>query len=413
MKKALISIILIITISAGIFFSAGSYVSADTLRTVDSIEVDGSQVSFYAEYGYYDTIQVQYTYLEDEVLITRVDNYPVNNNSTRISDQWNQYIFTIDDRALSFIIRRAMNDSVVQQFNDNEYIESEQTRVENAQMSVHQVVINEDLITKNPVYSESGQLYEFWIHFNAEDSEGNIIPIDQIVKATYTYEVVAKNWGQFYTRDSVTIDIDPYIEYDAPLFSPVFPFVTHPWVEEQIKPSDEEGFTWMIDLGTYRASSKFRFVSDVNIDQTQLIRIEYYSEGEFIATDDIIDEPYDMEDIRYDGFFSDIQDILVKINDALGSLGDTMRIIIYVIVAILAIILLLLVFKAINLVIMLFKLVATLFKYAALVLKYAAMAGYKIAKFIMWDSTILTIKFIFYLFIPKKSRKERVLYHDF
>lgn len=423
MKKALITILMIMTLSAGIFFSAFSHVSADTLTPIDTIEVNGREVSFYTPYAYYDSVQVQYTYLENDVLITRVENYNAVNNATRISDQFNWYKFTIDDRALSFIIKKAMDGTVVVDFAYNEYIYSEDTRIQYADMSVHQVVINEDLITKNPVYSESGQLYEFWIHFNIEDGEENTIPIDRIVKATYTYDVVFKNFGQFYTRDTKIVEIDPYVYHDTPTINPVFPYFTYPWIEEQIKSSDEDGFTWMIDLGTYRASSKIKLIGDVNIDQTQLMMIEYYSEGEYIATDDIVDDPYDMEDIRYDGVLSDIQGILVKINDALGSLGDTMRIIIYVVVAILLIIILLTVFKAINLVLAILKLLGNTVLYIGksliwflkaliLVLKYAAYFAYRVAKFIAIDSTILTIKFIYYLIIPKDKRKEQVLYHD-
>lgn len=387
MKKALITILLIMTLSAGIYFSAFSHVqvSADELTPIDTLEVSGDSVEFHAEYGYYDVVQVQYTYLKGDILISRLDNIETSNQATRISDNWNLYRFTLPENALSFVIKNAMDGLRVDTLTNNEYILSEETRVVNADMSVRQLVINDDLIVKRPVWSDYGQNYEFTIHFNIDDPEGNEIPIDRIVSATYNYDVIYTSFG-LDTIESKEVTIDEYTYYEAPSFNTMFPFIVNDWFTENIGESDEEGYTWAIDLGTYRASTPIRFLTDVTIDGTQMIHIEYWSEGSFIATDEIIDDEYDSDDIEYQGWQYEIEQALAKV-------GKIIRIIIYVIAGILVILLLLIIFKLFSLIDKVYKLIKYVFKFIFI----------RIPKGI-----VVILKF---MFIPRKRRKERRSYH--
>jgi hypothetical protein len=388
MKKALITIIMIMTLSAGILFSAGSHVSADELTSIDSITVNDNQATFYAEYRNYDAIQVQYTYIENDILITRLSNISVDNIASRVVDGWYLYQFELPSNALSFIIRQGMDGLIIDQFTNNEYILSQDTRVQNADMSIKQIVINEDLITKKPVWSDWGQLYEFVIHFNIEDENGDQIPIDRIASVTYEYDVVNKELFNT-TRTPMTIEIDESTYNQGASFIPVFPYYVNDWITNNIYESEQDGYTWSVNLGQYRASSSLEFLSDVNIDQTQMLHIEYYSEGTYISTDEIVDDPYDQEDIVYTTFFEQIKNLI-------NNLGDSLQIIMYIAIAIVILLVISLVLKIFG-----------LLKFSAKVISKTIKLLYRVAKFIVWDSTKHTVKLIWLLIVPREKRKER------
>lgn len=342
MKKALITILMIMTLSAGILFSAGNHISAEELVPIDSITVDGEQAKFYAEYRYYDAVQIQYTYSENDILITKLANISANNVAKRVIDGWYLYEFEIPSNTLSFIIRQGMDGLVVDNFSNNEYILSQDTRVQNADMSIKQVVINEDLITKHAVWSDWGALYEFVIHFNIEDENGDQIPIDRIASVTYEYDVVKK---EFFNTDRtpMEIKIDESTYNQGASFIPFFPYYINDWVTDNIYESEEDGYTWSVNLGQHRVFSPLPLISDVNIDQTHMIHIEYYSEGNYISTDEIVDDPYDQEDIVYNTLFDNIKNLF-------NSLGDSLRIIMYVVIGIAVLLGIGLVFKVIGLI---------------------------------------------------------------
>jgi hypothetical protein len=388
MKKALITIIMIMTLSAGILFSAGNHISANELTSIDSITVNDNQATFYAEYRNYDAIQVQYTYIENDILITKLSNISIDNIASRVIDGWYLYQFELPSNALSFIIRQGMDGLVIDQFTNNEYIFSQDTRVQNADMSIKQIVINEDLITKKPVWSDWGQLYEFVIHFNIEDENGDQIPIDRIASVTYEYDVVNKELFNT-TRTPMTIEIDESTYNQGANFIPVFPYYVNDWITNNIYESEQDGYTWSVNLGQYRASSSLEFLSDVNIDQTQMIHIEYYSEGTYISTDEIVDDPYDQEDIVYTTFFEQIKDLI-------NNLGDSLQIIMYIAIAIVGLLVISLVLKIFGLLKFIGKLISKTIKLL-----------YRVAKFIVWDSTKHTVKLIWLLIVPREKRKER------
>lgn len=385
MKKALITIIITFLLSAGIIFSADNFkVSANqTTWSLDSVSTEDNLGSFATVYDSYDMVQIQFTYDAHGVLVSKLANVSVENIATRISDGLNVYQFELPEGALSFIIKQGMDGLVIHEFTNNEYILSEGTRVQNAEMSVAQLIINEDLIVKKPVYSNHGQLYQFDIHFNAEDEEGNKINIDRIISVTYMYDVIIKNLPLSPTIQHKEIEISERVYHEPPLIQSTFPLILFPWVEEQIKPSDKEGYDWMIDLGQYRAASNIKFLHDVSIDQTQMIRIQYWTEGNPVIMDDdqILDDPYDQEDIVYQGFFDNV-------SNWLSTLNNNLTMVLYILVAIIGLIFISLLIKLVGATWGVIKLIS---KVVITIIKIPS----------------YLYKFLLFLFVPSDKRKRK------
>jgi hypothetical protein len=241
------------------------------------------------------------------------------------------------------------------------------------------------LITREYVYSQLGASYNFNIHFNLEDNDGNRIPIDRIVRVSYAFDVVKTElWGLITQRtpEQVTIEETTY----QPL--QLYPYFDFPRVRANIEESDENGFDWTVDLGTYSAAGK---LGSIKLDQTQMLTIEYFYEGEFFEEDDVVDIPYDQEDIV------DVNpDWVNSIKDWIAKLNNTFMMVVIGLGAILVMLVLMFITKLFTVVKFIFTVIYKVLYYSLLLIK-----------FIMVDIPRYIIKFIIFMIVPSDKRKEQ------
>jgi hypothetical protein len=386
MKKALITILLIITLSAGIFFSADNFtVSAAEPNEILSISVSDRRVIFPTLYEGYEYVHIEYTYFMDDKLVSRIKNIPVSNQAISI-EGYTLYQFYLPTEAISFKILRGIDGTITNEFTgDTIHLESESSSFDNVELRIKQIVINEDLITREYVYSQLGASYNFNIHFNLEDNDGNRIPIDRIVRVSYAFDVVKTElWGLITQRtpEQVTIEETTY----QPL--QLYPYFDFPRVRANIEESDENGFDWTVDLGTYSAAGK---LGSIKLDQTQMLTIEYFYEGEFFEEDDVVDIPYDQEDIV------DVNpDWVDSIKDWIAKLNNTFMMVVIGLGAILVMLVLMFITKLFTVVKFIFTVIYKVLYYSLLLIK-----------FIMVDIPRYIIKFIIFMIVPADKRKEQ------
>jgi len=401
MKKALITTLLIILLSAGIIFSAGNFnVSAEETQDhiyIESLDVSGYDVFFEVENADIKEVIIEYSYYEDDLLLSKLKRFDVVKVAINTSSGLSKYHFIKPSEALSFKIWRIANDSTLRSTMNGEFIYSELTALSEVKARVKQIIVDNDLITKEEIYSSSiaARNFKFVMHFDLVDEEGETVPIDNIIRLSVRYNVIQT--GIVGNTESVSKVIEQTTFYPGTSF----PFLIPERVTQNISHSFDEDYTWMIELGTYTSGPHIPIISpgNVTIDKTQLLTIDYMYDGVFYEDQVVIDEPYDKDDVIhvYPGTTDPYESIWVRLLDLVNNLDNIFSVILIVVGGLVGIFVLSLITKAFNIVKFIFKIAIGLVNFVL-----------KIIKYIMVDIPGYLTKFILFLIVPKDRRKEHI-----
>ncbi|MDD4069834.1 MAG: hypothetical protein PHF05_05215, partial [Candidatus Izemoplasmatales bacterium] len=353
--------------------------------------VSGSDVFFETEDSYTSKIIIEYSYLQDNILFSKLDRISVQKDSIDPNTNLSKYHFKKPSNSLSFKIWRIISEDNIRSTANGEYILSEENALSNVEVRVKQIIVDNDLITKERQYTDNIALkvYKFVMHFDLIDEEGNPIDIDRIVRLNVKFDVIQT--GAFLKAKTYTYNFE--IEETTFIPTAYFPYFINESVVRNIDSSFDENYTWMVTLGTFQSGANIPVIApgDVNIDKTQLLTIDYVFDGIFYEEQIVIDEPYDKDDVInvIPGTTDPVTNLWEKINELFGSLDSAIEIIIAIAIGLAVIVVISLVFKVFNLA------------------KGLIITSYKIIKFIVIGIPKGIIKFFMFLLVPKSDRKER------
>ncbi|MFA7097608.1 MAG: hypothetical protein WC383_14160, partial [Gammaproteobacteria bacterium] len=173
MKKALTSIIIAIIVSAGILFSADmNTVSASTIPL--TYELDKTNTQGYITISEENLVKaiVEYTFYSNGILMSKLESIDLVFESCEIGSDRNNYSFILPEEALSFKVWRVIDDldQIKSLDGDHEFISEVGTGINDVETRIKTLYINDDLITKEPGYSETAEVWIFKMHFNVEDA---------------------------------------------------------------------------------------------------------------------------------------------------------------------------------------------------------------------------------------------------
>ena len=394
MKKALTSIIIAIIVSAGILFSADmNTVSASTIPL--TYELDKTNTQGYITISEENLVKaiVEYTFYSNGILMSKLESIDLVFESCEIGSDRNNYSFILPEEALSFKVWRVIDDldQIKSLDGDHEFISEVGTGINDVETRIKTLYINDDLITKEPGYSETAEVWIFKMHFNVEDAEGNIIPIDRIHSLEVEYNVVK---SMFFGLWSDVQAVSKVIEATEERNSMYWPFITPQTVINHIQRSyaNDGNFDWMVDLGSHSVPRLTG--SDVTIDQTSIIKISYYYQDVFYEDQVVIDEPYDEEDVV--PVIPGTTNPILSIGEWFASMGQTLKFIMIGIVVIIIVLVMSLAIKTIG------------FIKGAITITYKFILFiFKLLKFIFIGIPKAIINFIVFLIVPKNTRKEQ------
>jgi hypothetical protein len=393
MKKALITTFIAIVLSAGIFFSAGNLnVSASETENhiyIESLQVSGTDIFFEVETTDVDKVILEYSYYKETILFSRLVRLNVQKVSINTTTGLSKYHFSKPNNALSMKIWRIANDSTIRSTVNGEYIYSEATALSQVQARVKQIIVDNDLITKERIYSDSlaAKNYRFVMHFDLVDEEGVPIDIDRIIRLGAKFNVIQTGLISSTTTKNLIIEETTFYPQSY------FPFFVPERITQNIDQSFDTNYTWMVDLGSFTAGPHIPFIApaDITLEKTQLLTIDYVFEGVFYNDQVVIDEPYDSEDIIdvIPGTTDPATGLWDRLDELFGNLENSIKTIIIIVVGLGVILVLSLLFKT-------FSLVKNIF-----------IGLWKIIKFIVIEIPKALVSFIKFLFIPRSNRKER------
>jgi hypothetical protein len=393
MKKALITTFIAILLSAGIFFSAGNLnVSASETENhiyIESLQVSGTDIFFEVETTDVDKVILEYSYYKETILFSRLVRLNVQKVSINTTTGLSKYHFSKPNNALSMKIWRIANDSTIRSTVNGEYIYSEATALSQVQARVKQIIVDNDLITKERIYSDSlaAKNYRFVMHFDLVDEEGVPIDIDRIIRLGAKFNVIQTGLISSTTTKNLIIEETTFYPQSY------FPFFVPERITQNIDQSFDTNYTWMVDLGSFTAGPHIPFIApaDITLEKTQLLTIDYVFEGVFYNDQVVIDEPYDSEDIIdvIPGTTDPATGLWDRLDELFGNLENSIKTIIIIVVGLGVILVLSLLFKT-------FSLVKNIF-----------IGLWKIIKFIVIEIPKALVSFIKFLFIPRSNRKER------
>ncbi|XMB71448.1 hypothetical protein RJI07_04845 [Mycoplasmatota bacterium WC30] len=399
MKKTLITILLTILMSAGIFFSAGSVsVSAAVLPLGYEVDKENTTGTFTTDFDNIELAIIEYTYYSNEILMSELIEVDLVPESCEIGTDNILYSFVLPEEALSFKIWRVVTDSdLIKSLSGSfEYINSPETSVSAVETRIRKIYINDDLITKEYAPISYGGIlshsYTFKMHFNVEDKLGNKVPIDRIHSLNVEYDVITT---VLLIEDINHVEKNIVATEDRNMS--VWPFIIPASVHTYINESIDSNYDWMVELANLADADGPLPTNTVSIDQTSILTISYYYEGVFFEEIDVVDEPYDSGDIIdvIPGTTTPLPgwlDLLSNIDD----MAKWIQIVIYVGIGIFVILL-------ITLVLRIFSIIQFIGKGLILVFKAAG----KIVKFIVIEIPKGIMKFIIFLVVPSERRKER------
>ncbi len=400
MKKALITILLMITMSAGIIFSADIVLSAESIPLTYEVTKDDDRGSILVNFDNLKTAILEYTFYSNDILMSRLDTVNLILEGSEIGTDRTWYSFSLPSETLSFKVWRVVDseDQIKSLDGDHEYVHGEGTSISDVETRLKTLYILDDLITKEAVYSETAEVWKFNMHFNVIDSEGNQVPIDKIHSLKVEYNVIKSMFfGAWKTNQAITKEIIATETRNAMIWPYIIPQSVINNIQESYHNANDntignEDYDWMVNLGTFSVSRLTG--SDVALDKTSVLSISYYYEGVFFEDQVVVDEPYDDEDII--PVIPGTTDPLVSISEWFTDLGSKIQFILMGIVVIIALVFISLVFKGLaavkTVIVMLYKLIAFFVK---------AMS------FILLGIPKWIINTIVFLVIPRTKRKEQ------
>jgi len=394
MKKALITLLLTIIMSAGIIFSADlTQAKAATIPYVYELDTQENRGIIKINNDSLKNAIVEYTFYSNDILFSKLENFNLVYELCEIGTDKHHYSFSLPEGTLSFKVWRVVtNDKTILSLSgDNELNIQEGTGIEDVETRIKTLIINDDLVTKEPVYSGLAGIanFAFKMHFNVEDAEGNNVPIDHIYSLEVEFNVIKTTFWVITTEQFQSKLIKPTEQRNYFMW----PFLYSDTIVNSIEPSNDSQnrFDWMFDLGTYSISVVPG--ASITVDDTTVIKISYFYNGVFYNDIDVIDEPYDSDDVIT--VKPGTTDPITSIIDWIAQVGSTLKFILIAVVALIALVVISLVFKTFSFIKSLlvggYKLIILLFK---------------LIKYIIFGIPKAIINFVVFLFIPKAQRKE-------
>lgn len=403
MKKTLITILLAIIMSVGAFASA-DIVSAEEASVIplgySLIKRTDDVLEFTVSMENLEEAIIEYSFYSNNVLMSKLLQVDITHELCVLGTDENVFAMTLPEEALSVIVWRVItsDDEIKSLSGSFEYTESPETAIPAVETRVKQIYVENKLVTReqNAVVSGVGLVsgYTFRMHFDLNDEFEEPIPIDYIYSVSVEYDVVTSYfWGVFpgfTSHESFELVSGETRNMDG------WPFLRPYTVYESIEESFDNGYDWLITLGTYESDTLNTKI--VQIDNVELLTISYFYDGVFYDRETVIDEPYDSDDVIdvLPGTIDPVTSLLDQLTNMFETLSTTVRIIL----AVLGFILLILAFIFIK---GLFTTLIGIGKGIIWVLK----AFYNLLKFLVYVIPKTIIKGIVFLFIPQTKRKER------
>lgn len=407
MKKALVLLLISITMFlAGILHPAGTSVSAEVVITqpvISAVTKTSSGGTFFINAADVKSVIVEYVFESNGTVFSKLGTLDATLISQNLTTSTYQYRFTLPAGATSFKIWRIISqDDHIRSVTGSNLHGS----LEDVQVRLKTIYVKEDLITREKIGARdmATGYAKFTMHFNLEDDLGDPIPIDRIHSIDVEYVVISTTFGiVIKNEESKTIVAT---ESRNQVVIPVWPHIIPASVTQHIKFSTVAGYRWQVNLGTFTYTM---FFGDVTLDKTQLMEIDYYYDGYFFQDQEIIDEPYDWEDIvdivpeTPEGIFYDIIAWIMDNPWTAISIG-------------VGIILLSLVAKALSILGVVFQVLKEVLRFVFLIIKYIILAIWwilrKIATVLWWILKLLLIgipkgiiKFIWIMLVPADKRR--------
>ena len=400
MRKALISLVLCLFVSVGFILTDTVTVSAESEVMITSIGKSGTNGYFQSSVSNYKAAIIEYTFVMNDITMSRLLKTNIYKSSS--NQVMTEYTFTLPDEALSFKVWRVIDTDVMIKSTSglNEYIQGTST-FDSVQTRIKTVYITEDLITREIIYPNiSGVINsKFTMHFNIEDEVGNEVPIDYIHSVRVKFDIVKESW--FLTT---TTPMDIVIEDTSRTPITIWPFVLPPKGISLISPSNTEEYTWSIILGEFPGTT----TQQVSVADTSIITIDYYYNGVFYQDVEVVDEPYDADDIvdlPPSTSFPNVILLMNKIVEWILNNPGTAATILFAIIALLILVKLL---SGVKMIIqMLVWIIKGLIKTLIFIIKYSAYAIGGILYFIVFLVPKALFNMFYFLFTPKEKRKLR------
>ena len=304
MKKALIILTLSLILSAGLYFNPAHGINAAVAPAISEPGKSGTSAYFYTDDPDLKYAIIEYTFLSNGVYMSKLKTYEITLNAQNTTQTINKFSFTLPAEALAFKVWRVIThgDYIKSVSGLNVYVNGTYS-MDGIELRLKTLYIYDDLITREQSIGSVGTLLtpskQFYMHFSVVDAMGEEVPIDEIHSIRVEYDIVRTFVGLIDTRTHV----EKTIQATENRSLTVWPFIYPAHVVTNIKESTHlrddnivgnEIYDWMVDLGAYDYTWP---ASSVNLDQTTILTIDYYYDGVFYQDAEVVDEPYDVEDI--------------------------------------------------------------------------------------------------------------------
>lgn len=384
MKKTLITILLAVIMSVGVFTSTGNNIYA---ASNDDVYIDNGYGYFWTSYNDVNYITYEYTYYVGDVLYSELDKVKTTQSVCSLDEENYQYYFLIDEKTLSYKIwnMQLYSEEIVYP-EEIEYTYSENTTIDNVELRLKTIFINDDSLIKRLLYSEIlGNHYQFILNFNAVDESGLDIPMDSIYSLSVKYDLLTTTLGvktskevvkEIYATEEGDI-LDVWPDYYASIKT-----YNIDW-QNLITESSYDGFDWQVTICEVAEV----WGQDKTLDQTQVLTISYYYNDVFYENTTVEHEPIPEEEIIEEGTS------LENIMDLFTETKNILTLILFVG----GFIVLIITLMYIN----------NFIKGLWYVIKFVF---WKIPKFILYQLPKGIWAVLKFLFIPRKKRKEQKRY---
>ncbi len=304
MKKALIILFFFaVIVLIWVFNPFGNVIVLNAAGTneISAVSLTGTTASFMVPRTDIDQVVVEYAYLVDQVLVSKLKTIDVT-SSTGV------YSFQVPEGTKAYRIWRllikngdqwlATSPSGTTEYKNGSYT------IANVQTRLKTIYIEDDLITSESVQPDEDfemagirAWKKFTMYFSTVDALGNTIPIDRIASIAFSYDIKKTILGI-----TTTTHKDVVINETTLQRTGSWPWLFSQEIVTRIKPANrivlgtgEIAYFWEVDLGTYSYTA---FIGNVSLDETTIITIDYYYQGVFYDDAEVVDVPYDEGDIQ-------------------------------------------------------------------------------------------------------------------
>lgn len=412
MKKALIILVLSLILSAGLYFNPAHGIIADIIPTISEPGKSGTSAYFYTSEPSLKQAIIEYTFLSNGVYMSKLKTMDLTLTAQNTTQTVNKYSFVIPSEALAFKVWRVITqgDYIKSVSGSNIYVNGTYS-MDGIELRLKTLYIQDDLITREQSVSSVGTLLtpskQFYMHFSVVDALGDKVPIDRIHSIKVEYDIVKSYIGLLDFRDHVVKTIQATENRSLTVWPFIYPSHVVTNIKESTHLRDDnivgnEIYDWMVDLGSYDYSWP---ASSVNLDQTTILTIDYYYNDVFYDDAEVVDKPYDMDDIVdvIPGTVDPATSIWTTIWDWIKANPDTA---IMILVGIIATFIIGKILSTIKIVV---EVLGFVFKGIGWIFKMI----FKVIYYILYFFIVLIpkgfIKFVYFLFIPyeKRQLKER------